>query len=86
MAHGRWATWFPTLAFLVNLKIDGMHCSACALNIDLDLEELPGVKKSQTDYAKSETTVEFDPAQISISQIAASINKTGYTVQSTLGR
>ena len=50
------------------------------MNIDLDLEDLPGVKSSQTNYAKSETTVEFDPAQISISQIAASINKTGYLV------
>ena len=58
-----------------------MDCTACALNIDLDLEELPGVKKSQTNYAKSETLVEFDPAQISISQITASISKTGYQVQ-----
>lgn len=59
-------------------KIDGMDCTACALNIDLDLEELPGVKSSQTNYAKSETVVEFDPTQISTSQITTSISKTGY--------
>ncbi len=58
-----------------------MHCSACALNIDLDLEELSGVKKSQTNYAKSETLVEFDPTKISTSQITTSISKTGYQVQ-----
>lgn len=61
-------------------KISGMNCTACALNIDLDLEELPGVKSSQTNYARQETVVEFDSAQVSESQITASINKTGYLV------
>lgn len=50
------------------------------MNIDLDLEDLPGVKSSQTNYAQSETTVEFDPTQISLAQITSSINKTGYQV------
>jgi len=58
-----------------------MHCISCALNIDLDLEDLPGVKKSQTNYARQETLVEFDPAQISETQITASIAETGYQVQ-----
>ena len=61
-------------------KISGMHCTSCAMNIDLDLEDLPGVKNSQTNYAKQETVVEFDPVQISKSEIESSITKTGYQV------
>ena len=50
------------------------------MNIDLDLEDLPGVKTSQTNYAKQETRVEFDPTQVSETQIVSSITKTGYQV------
>ncbi len=41
-------------------KIEGMHCSSCAITIDMDLEDLDGVGKAQTSYAKSETEIEFD--------------------------
>ena len=61
-------------------KISGMHCVACALNIDLDLEEIPGVKKSQTNYAKQETVVEFDNSKITPEIIKSTIAKTGYKV------
>lgn len=39
----------------IKLKIDGMHCTSCAMTIDMDLENLEGVKQSQTSYAKMET-------------------------------
>ena len=61
-------------------KISGMHCVACALNIDMDLEEVPGVKNSQTNYAKQETTVEFDPAKVTPQTLISTIAKTGYQV------
>jgi len=61
-------------------KISGMHCTACALNVDLDLEEVAGVKSAKTSYAKQEITVEYDPAVIGESQISASIIKAGYKV------
>lgn len=62
----------------IKLKIDGMHCSSCAMNIDFDLEDLNGVKESKTNYAKQETTVEFDENQIKLPQILVQITKTGY--------
>lgn len=61
-------------------KITGMHCTSCALNIDLDLEELPGVKFARTNYAKSETQIEYDPTQTSHELIKQAIVKTGYQV------
>lgn len=60
-------------------KITGMHCSSCAMTIDMDLEEIEGVKGVKTSYAKQETEVEFDPDKVSDDLIAAAIKKSGYS-------
>ncbi|MDP3733211.1 MAG: heavy-metal-associated domain-containing protein [Candidatus Daviesbacteria bacterium] len=62
-------------------KILGMHCSSCGLTIDMDLEELDGVKKAHTSYAKAETEIEFDPEKISENLILETIKKSGYNVK-----
>lgn len=64
-----------------SFAIKGMHCSSCAMSIDMDLEDLAGIKKVQTSYAKAETEVEFDPSQVSAEQILDTIKKTGYSAQ-----
>jgi len=61
-------------------KIEGMHCSSCAMNIDFDLEDLDGVTKAQTSYARSECEVEFDPVKIKEKDLIETIKKAGYTV------
>jgi len=60
-------------------KIQGMHCTSCALNIDFDLEDLEGVKSSKTNYAKEQTEVEFDEEKVDSQQILGQIKKSGYT-------
>lgn len=62
------------------ITISGMHCTSCALNIDFDLEDLPGIKSSRTNYPKSQTVVTFDETRIQLPQIVAQIQKTGYGV------
>ncbi len=62
-------------------KITGMHCSSCALTIDMDLEDLDGVKSSRTSYAKQETEVEFDSTKATDVLILETIKKSGYTAQ-----
>lgn len=62
-------------------KIEGMHCSSCAMNIDFDLEDLPGVKSAKTNYVKSEVEVEFDVKQLGEKEIIQQIRKTGYKAQ-----
>ncbi len=59
-------------------RIQGMHCTSCAMLIDMDLEDLTGVKEAKTNYAKSVTQVEYDPARTSADQIVAAIRATGY--------
>ena len=59
-------------------KITGMHCSSCALTIDMDLEDLEGVKSSKTSYAKSETEIEYDLKKVPDQLILETIKKSGY--------
>lgn len=59
------------------LTLKGLHCSSCAINIDLALEDLPSVT-STTNYAKSETKVFFDSTQTNLEQIKSTIENLGY--------
>ena len=62
------------------LKIEGMHCTSCAMNIDFDLEDVEGVKSVKTSYVKQECEIEFDPEIATDQVIVETIKKTGYTV------
>jgi copper chaperone CopZ len=63
------------------LTIEGMHCSSCAMSIDMDLEDLPGISSASTSYAKAHCEVEFDPNTVSVDEIINTIKKTGYKAQ-----
>lgn len=60
-------------------KITDMHCSSCALTIDMDLEDLEGVKNSRTSYAKAEAEVEYDRQKVPDQLILETIKKAGYS-------
>lgn len=60
-------------------KISGMHCSSCALTIDMDLEDLTGIKSAQTSYAKEECEIEFDQDKINDQAVLETIKKSGYS-------
>ncbi|OGH10817.1 MAG: hypothetical protein A3B38_03900 [Candidatus Levybacteria bacterium RIFCSPLOWO2_01_FULL_36_13] len=62
----------------IQLNIEGMHCSSCAMNIDFDLEDLNGVKTAKTSYAKQKCEVEFDENKVTIEEVLEQVNKTGY--------
>jgi copper chaperone CopZ len=59
-------------------KIDGMHCTSCALLIESDLEDA-GVK-ARCSYAKQTLTVEFDEKKLGDDTITKIIAKSGYRV------
>ncbi len=62
----------------VKLKVDGMYCSSCAADVDLDLEEVEGIKSSRTHFAKQVMEIEFDEKLISLGKIIEMINQKGY--------
>ena len=63
------------------LKIDGMHCSSCVMNIEFDLEDLEGVKSARANLVKQECEVEFDEELVNLEEIYKTIEKTGYKAQ-----
>lgn len=63
----------------LKLKLDGMHCVACSVTIDDTLEELPGVRKSETKYAESIATITYDPTVTNTTAIQAAITSLGYS-------
>jgi P-type Cu+ transporter len=61
-------------------KIEGMHCTSCALMIESDLEDA-GVTSS-CNYAKETLEVEFDEKKIKEEEIRKVVAVSGYTVAS----
>ena len=66
---------------ILKFKVSGMHCTACALNIDLSLEDLPGVEESRTNFARQVVEIKFDPEKVSEEKILATINAMGYAAE-----
>jgi len=62
-------------------KIEGMHCSSCAMAIDGELEDMEGIKESNTNFAKGLTEVNFDSEKINIRKIIEIIKKVGYLAE-----
>ena len=63
----------------LTFKIEGMHCTSCAFNIDGELEDTNGVKESSTNYAKQVTEVVFDESIVDEKQLQKVISELGYT-------
>lgn len=66
----------------ITLKLSGLHCSSCSLNIDGELEELNGVISSNTSYAKQESVIAYDPTLVKPDSFVKIIEKLGYKVVS----
>lgn len=62
------------------LKINGMNCTACAMNIDGALEDA-GVQEARTNFAKQETKLKFDESKINLGEIKRIIKAEGYEVE-----
>jgi Cu+-exporting ATPase len=64
----------------ITLKLSGLHCCSCAVNIDLSLEDIPGIISIETNYAKSTSKIIFDPEKINLKKIKEEIKKLGYHI------
>ena len=65
----------------VTLQIISMHCASCAMNIDFELEEVEGIKKASTNYAKQKTVVTFDPDLVKLGKIIEVFKSLKYEVK-----
>lgn len=62
----------------LTVSIKGMHCTSCAINIDGVVEDIEGVLSANTSYAKSTTTIHYNPEQTNTNTILKAIKAAGY--------
>ena len=51
------------------IKISGMSCASCALNVEKSLENLEGVDEAQVNLGTEEATVEYDSLKLNLSEL-----------------
>ncbi len=61
----------------VELAIEGMTCASCASRVEQRLNRLEGVSAS-VNYAGEHAAVRFDPAQMSLEDLIATVEAAGY--------
>lgn len=60
------------------LKIQGMHCVSCALNIEKSLNKLEGVTKATVNFSTEEAIIDYDKKQVNINKIKELVSDLGY--------
>ena len=63
-----------------SLKIKGMHCATCAMNIESALKEAKGISSAQVNFSMEKAAIEYDPKKIKESEIKRIVKETGYEV------
>ncbi|MER1990287.1 MAG: copper ion binding protein, partial [Solibacillus isronensis] len=61
-----------------DFTIDGMTCAACSARIEKVLGKMDGIASANVNLALEKATIEFNPSQVSVSDIIARIEKIGY--------
>ncbi|MDD1715376.1 MAG: copper ion binding protein, partial [Methanolinea sp.] len=62
------------------LKISGMHCATCAVNIEKSLSGLGKVENASVNFGTDTASVEYDPSRVSLSDLERVIREAGYEV------
>lgn len=63
------------------LKISGMHCNSCAVNIENALKKEKGVKSINVNFAADKAYIEYDLSETGLDSIKSIIKKIGYQVE-----
>jgi Cu+-exporting ATPase len=62
------------------IKISGMHCATCAINIEESLSQIKDVSNVQVNFGTDTAHVEFDPQKVSITDLEKAVKDVGYDV------
>lgn len=63
-----------------NIKISGMSCASCAINVEKSLQTLEGVDKAHVNLGTEEATVEYDPEKLRLAELENAVEDAGYGV------
>ncbi|MNO15925.1 Copper-exporting P-type ATPase A [compost metagenome] len=69
---------YSTAKEAVDLQLAGMTCAACALKIEKTLNKLPGVSTANVNFAMETAHVEYNPVEVSVSDMQKRVEKLGY--------
>jgi P-type Cu+ transporter len=70
----------------VHIKISGMDCSSCVMDIDGVLEDIQGVEEARTSFSNETTSIRFDPQKVAPEDFIQTLVKAGYTAQIINGK
>lgn len=73
----------PVDSLVLQLKVEGMWCPACAWVVQSALEKLAGVQEAICDFATDRLRCSYNPVQADPDTIAATIRSLGYSPLST---
>ena len=62
------------------LSVPEISCEHCVHTIDTALGKLPGVETVSTDIPSKTVRLRYDPSQVSLETIEATLDEEGYTV------
>ncbi len=62
------------------IKISGMHCASCALNVENSLKSLEGVEEAQVNIGTEKATVEYNPEKLKLAELEHAVEEAGYSV------
>ena len=63
-----------------NIKISGMSCASCALNVEKSLQNLEGVDKAHVNLGTEEAIVEYDSTKLKLPKLEEAVEEAGYEV------
>ncbi|MFE6799808.1 heavy metal translocating P-type ATPase [Paenibacillus chitinolyticus] len=69
---------YGTAKEVVDFKLEGMTCAACANKIEKGLGKLPGVTNASVNFAMETARVEYNAADVSIADMQQHVKKLGY--------
>jgi len=64
----------------LELRVNGMSCTACEQRIERALGQIAGVVRSKADHRAARVSVVLDPARTSTQAVQARITRAGYDV------
>jgi Cu+-exporting ATPase len=63
-----------------SLRVEGMHCAACALAVETGLAKVPGVKEASVNLAAESARVVYDPRTVGVESLKKAVAEAGYAV------
>lgn len=62
------------------LKISGMSCASCALNVENSLKGLEGVEDANVNIGTEKATVQYNPEKLKLPELEKAVEEAGYNV------